>query len=288
MLPLLQIHLLGGFRLLIDDDPLTSLDTPRQQAFLAYLLLHRDAPQPRQRLAFLFWPDSTDAQAQTNLRQLLHTLRQRLPEAPRYLSIDERTVQWRGDAPYTLDLADFERALARAEQNAGYDKTAALEEAVAFYTGDLLPALYDEWVLAARERLGQRFVTALEALIDLHEEERELKPAIAHAQRLLRHDPLHEATYRQLMRLHALDGDRVAGLRVYHTCATILDRELDVPPNEATQEAYARLMKATASDPDAPSSVAQAALGWGLVGRHFRVGGHHVSFFGISRHLVLK
>ncbi len=262
----MRIYLLGGFRLLLDDAPLSALETPRQQALLAWLLLHRDTPQPRQQLAFLFWPDSTDAQAQTNLRQLLHTLRQRLPDASRYLSIDERSVQWRGDASYTLDLVDFEGALVWAQQSNGQDKLSALEEAVAHYQGDLLPGLYEEWVLAAREQLSQRFMTALETLIDLYEDRRELKPAIAHAQRLLRHDPLHEATYRQLMRLHALDGDRVAALRVYHTCATLLDRELGVPPSETTQEAYAQLMQAARTTAETP--VPQAALGWGLVGRH--------------------
>lgn len=31
----LRIYLLGGFRLLLGDTPLTALDTPRQQALLA-------------------------------------------------------------------------------------------------------------------------------------------------------------------------------------------------------------------------------------------------------------
>ena len=105
---------------------------------------------------------------------------------------------------------------------------AALEQAVACYAGELLPEFYDNWVLSAHEQLRLRFVAALTTLIHLHEERRELKPAIAYAQRLLRHDPLLEEIYRQLMRLHALEGDRPAALRVYHTCATILDRELGV------------------------------------------------------------
>ena len=32
----------------------------------------RDVPQPRQRLAFLLWPDSAEGQTQTNLRKVLH------------------------------------------------------------------------------------------------------------------------------------------------------------------------------------------------------------------------
>jgi hypothetical protein len=37
---------------------------------LAYLLLHRGVPQPRQQIAFRFWPETSDTQAQSNLRQL--------------------------------------------------------------------------------------------------------------------------------------------------------------------------------------------------------------------------
>ena len=78
----------------------------------------------------------------------------------------------------------------------------------------------------------------------LHEERRDYAAAIAHGQRLLAYDPLHEATYRRLMRLFALSGDRAAALRVYHTCVATLERELGVPPGRATHEAYERLLHA--------------------------------------------
>ena len=44
---------------------------------------------------------------------------------------------------------------------------AALEQAVALYRGDLLPACYDDWLLLERERLRQEYVKALEQLICL-------------------------------------------------------------------------------------------------------------------------
>ena len=59
----LHMQLFGALRLVDGDTLLTAVNTPRLHALLAYLLLHRDAPQPRQHLAFLLWPDSTDAQA---------------------------------------------------------------------------------------------------------------------------------------------------------------------------------------------------------------------------------
>src|SRR5262245_7826206 len=105
MTPTLHIQLLGGFRLDIDTTPVTTFDHPRLQALLAYLVLHRSTPQSRAHLAFLLWPDSTEAQARTNLRTLLHRLRQALPDADSFLHVDAQVAQWRLDAPWRLDVA---------------------------------------------------------------------------------------------------------------------------------------------------------------------------------------
>ena len=105
------------------------MHTARLQALLAYLLLHRDAPQSRQQVAFLFWPDTTEAQAHTNLRQLLHALRHRLPQPETYLEVTDKTVRWRGDASFALDVAEFEAALVDAARTEGSARLAALERA---------------------------------------------------------------------------------------------------------------------------------------------------------------
>ena len=83
--PVLSIRLLGSFRLDYQEQALNTINTDRLQSLLAYLLIHRDAPVPRQHLAFLFWPDSSEAQARTNLRNLLHKLRAALPQAVLHL-----------------------------------------------------------------------------------------------------------------------------------------------------------------------------------------------------------
>ena len=263
MSPAVQIRLLGEFSVAVDDVAVGGLNSARLQALLGYLLLHRAAPSSRQQLAFMFWPDTSDSQAQTNLRQLLHTLRHRLPALADNLVIDERTIRWRADAAIGLDVADFEAALARAQRLSGIEQLKALEEGVDAYRGALLPDCYDDWIVGERERLAQACVAALEQCVLRHEERRAYREAIACARRLLAADPLHEATYRHLMRLHALDGDRVAALRVYHSCVAMLKRELDVEPGAATRELYERLVKAPglAARPATRDAVS------GLVGR---------------------
>jgi predicted ATPase/DNA-binding SARP family transcriptional activator len=248
-MPTLHIHLLGNFRLSWDEAPVRTINAPRLHALLAYLLLHRDAPQPRHHLAFVLWPDTTEAQARANLRQLLHSLKQTLPEAAHFVHADAQTVQWRPDAPFRLDVAEFEQALTgadgaeQAQQRDAHALRLALEQAIALYHGDLLPSCYDDWILPARERLRQAFTAALERLLVLLERVGQPRAAIAHAERLLRHDPLREESYRTLMRLHAACGDRAAVVRVYHTCTSVLERELGVGPSTATRDAYAYLLK---------------------------------------------
>src|SRR5512133_3571041 len=108
----LRIRLLGELDLRLDGRPLPPLESARAESLLAYLLLHREAPQSRQRLAFLLWPDSTEPQARTNLRHVLHNLRQALPDLDRFLQVTPRTLRWRPDGPSWLDVAAFRAVLA--------------------------------------------------------------------------------------------------------------------------------------------------------------------------------
>lgn len=250
-LPGLQIQLFGGFRLTYEGKLVTTFAQARLQVLLAYLLLHRHSPQPREMIAYLFWPDSSESQARTNLRQLLHHLQRALPAAGRYLQIEKKTIQWRAEAAYTLDVADFEQDLLQAERARLEGQLAEarrrLESAVELYQGDLLPACYDDWVLPERERLRQSYFSALDQLIALLEAQHDYRASIIYAEALLRQDPLREITYQQLMRLHALNGDRASALRVYHTCVSVLDRELGVKPSSETQNAYRDLLKVETS-----------------------------------------
>jgi hypothetical protein len=148
----LRVRLLGLVDLQLDNQPLPPLDSARAESLLAYLLLHRDAPQPRQRLAFLLWPGSSEGQAQTNLRKVLHTLRRALPGADRLIEIGPRTLCWRPDAPVWLDVERFERAVSDGRP----------AEAVGLYGGDLLEGRYDDWLAAERERLADRARRAAE------------------------------------------------------------------------------------------------------------------------------
>ena len=119
------------------------------------LILHSDAPQPRERLAFTLWPASTESQARTNLRQLLHNLKRALPVEGNLLAIDHFAVQWRQDPSCSVDVFDFKAALTRAasaqEESDRKQEITCLQAAAQLYEDDLLPSLYDDWIAPVRE-----------------------------------------------------------------------------------------------------------------------------------------
>ncbi len=248
-MPTLHIRLLSVFHLAYDEVAISAINGARLQSFFAYLVLHREAPHQRRDLAFLFWPDSTETQAHTNLRKLLYELRRALPDVDRFLQIDNQTVEWKNDAPFTLDVSEFETAAAHAASMP--ELTAAVER----YSGDLLPSCYDDWIIPERERLRQMFIDVLEQLIARLEEQREYRLAVQYTHRLIQQEPVREESYLRLMRLYTLLGDRGGALRAYHSCVTALQRELEIEPSPVIRETYERLLNLPVPLSSAPNQV---------------------------------
>lgn len=264
----LDVSLLGGLTVSWGGQPV-AVEAPRLRSLLAYLLLH-DVPQRRERLAPLFWPDSDETQARTNLRQSLHLLRRALPDAERILEMDTRVVALKPGAPCRVDVDEFEQLVERARaarDAAAGEERSGLEAAVALYRGDLLPECYDDWVMPLREQLREAYTASVARLAELAELDRDYRGAIPWARRWLDLDPLNDEACRRLMRMHALSGDRAGALRVYHGCATALVRELGVNPSAATAEYYMRLLEsegtAEPSGPEAAPSGVSPLVGRG-------------------------
>lgn len=242
----LEVYLLGQFRVSYGGELITSLNHARLQELMGYLLLQRGKPVSRQQLAFLFWPNSNEEQARTNLRNLLHRLRRAIPAGIQFLIVDETHLRWSSDNSFSLDVLEFEDAILQAESAQKSERTGLLARAVQLYGGDLLPECYSDWLLAERERLRQSFLSVLEMLADLYEDQRIYTKAIQAIHNLLRQDPLNENGYARLMRLYALEGNRGQALHVYHTCAEVLSREFGVAPSPAVRTLYEQLLQTDA------------------------------------------
>jgi DNA-binding SARP family transcriptional activator len=239
----LQVQLLGGFSLSINGTPLTTFKTPRLQALLAFLILNHGKPQFRYQIAYTFWPESSEAQARTNLRNLIHLLRQALPESDQFIAFETQTMHWRENSPYTLDVKEFEKLLVLKPGIP--PRKEVIDRAVRLYQGDLLPSCYDDWIIAERERLRQAYLAALESLAEMAENSREYLAALEYTRRLLQAEPLHTNSNRQLIRLYSLSNNHPAAIQAYQAYARLLKRELGIQPDQETQALADYLIRQT-------------------------------------------
>lgn len=256
-----ELRLFQQFAFLIDATLDGSLSSPRMHALLAWLILHRQGPQPRERLAQALWPDTPDAQARTNLRNLLFRLRSIAPAVDAQIVTRDSSLQWAPTLPFAVDVVTFERAAESLAVGLEPDLRASLSVALAAYSGPLLPTCKDEWLEPHRQRLAQMYEQLLTQGISLYEQARDTDSAIRLAQRLLECNPLREDAYRSLMRLHAVTGDRASALSIYRQCAETLEQELGVYPSDSTREIARRLRKET------PAAVRPPTAPLKLVGR---------------------
>jgi DNA-binding SARP family transcriptional activator len=231
----LDVHLLGQARVCVDGTPVKFAKRAITLAMLAYLILQRDRAVARETLAFTLFPELTESDAFKELRRYLHLAHKALPTAGGpWFEADAETVHWNPAAPARIDVREFER-LAAAPESVG--------AAVELYAGDLLPEIYDDWILAERERLRTLYATSLSTLIVRTRSARDYARAIGYAQRLLAHDPWREDALRQLIAARYEMGDAAGALAEYERFAASTRAELGVEPmpeTRALRESVAR------------------------------------------------
>ena len=192
----------------------------RTVALLAFLAVRAGLPQSRQRIASLFWPDSTDAQALTNLRRELHHLRHVLGDEPS-LVVTSSDLCWRDTETSCVDIRifDMERKAALAAASDSTRILAHATSAIAQYGGEFLPGMYDDWVLTARAQLERQCVDLCDLICETRMRTGELTGGADIARRRIQLQPLEESGYRTLMQLQAELGDRAGAVTTYHHCA---------------------------------------------------------------------
>nr|MBA3800769.1 AAA family ATPase [Geodermatophilaceae bacterium] len=278
---MLQVTLLGEQAIADDATGTVQTRSSRTIALVGFLVLHAGSPQTRHRIAGLFWPDSTDAQALTNLRRELHHLRQVLG-AETSLVVTSKDLSWQDTESCRVDVRTFgiERQAA-LEAAATGDVDGVLAHATAAidrYQGDLLPGLYDDWLLEARSELERQSVDLCDRLCQARARTGDLTGAVEVARRRVALEPLEEVGYRTLMQLLADLGDRAGAVSTYHHCASLLERELGIDPDQATRKTLDRLL-ASAPAAVAPPPIIEPPTG--------RSGVAAAKLFGRTRELGL-
>ncbi|MCS6994969.1 MAG: AAA family ATPase [Anaerolineales bacterium] len=243
----------GVVRLLLFGEPRLEMDgqtvaLPRRESLLcllARLLLQPGRPLSRRNLAFALWPDQSEAEALANLRRHLYLVRNLLPpQVRKLLLIASQTVSWQASPLVWVDVTAFEQAGERLEE---------MERAVEGYRGGLAVGIQgDEFLIARREALRERFLSLLKRLAQGYAERGDLTRALDWVRRLLLEDPWDEEAARLKMTLEAQTGNRAAALATYQTLARELERELNTQPMPETMTLYSDILHNRLMRPSAP------------------------------------
>ncbi len=241
------------FSLLPTGDRVASLGK-RERALLAYLALSPKGRQTRRKLATSIWGEGTDQAVLDNLRTCLWRLRKALGEnGHRFIASDDEDIVL-NTAALDVDALIFERYATQSGR-------AELETAANLYRGEFLEGLelggeeFESWRRTEASRFLDKAVDVLSRLMKLLIECGETERALEAGARILKLDPLHEATARHMMQLYAQTGRRGTAIQLYRNLAKALRRDVGTQPESETRQGFALIAGAGEGQPGDPAGV---------------------------------
>lgn len=221
-----EIRLLGVPQIRIEERTITEWRSRKALALFGYLVMN-PARQLRSQLATLFWGDSAETTARTNLRINLSHLNQLLPGC---LNITRETVEFAPTVPCRVDTLEFAQLLAG-------DDAQTLEAAIALWRGELLAGLEEidergfwEWLSLERSLWREKCLAAYDRLIQLYLAQGRATAATDAARGLVNLDPLREKSQQYLMTALVEQGERHQALHEYQSYTALLEAEVGAKP----------------------------------------------------------
>ncbi len=242
----LVLKLFGTFATSLHGTNVATFRSAKTQALLAYLSVESTHLHQRNTLVDLLWPDYPPKDANANFRQALSRLQRLLGNKsadPPFLLVTRQAIQWNPHSNYQLDVAEMlhltESLL--AERNFAVAQP-QLYSILDLYPGDFLAGFsvdgapnFDDWMATTREHLHQQIVKSIAHTTDLAEADGQFSHVADLTRQQLSLSPWDEPAHRRLMKALALQGLRAEALAQYERCVEILERELNAPPEAATE-----------------------------------------------------
>jgi DNA-binding SARP family transcriptional activator/sugar lactone lactonase YvrE len=214
----------------VDGERPVSIRRGKEQALLAYLLLHPNQVVPSERLIDELWGERPPATAAKILQNAVSHLRKQLGDG-RLLTRDPGYLLQLG--PDELDADRFER-LAQAGQP---------REALALWRGTPLVELQDElFADNARRRLDDRHAATLEDRIDHDLQAGHNTGLVPELERLINQHPLRERLHGQLMLALYRSGRQADALEAYQHARRILETQLGLQPGPHLQQLQQQIL----------------------------------------------
>jgi predicted ATPase/DNA-binding SARP family transcriptional activator len=244
----LVVYVLGTFHIKRGSH-FIRLPTQKIENLLVFLLLNPGI-HTREKLATLFWGDSSHENARRSLRQALTNLRSFINEG--LILSDRESVGIDSSFPIRVDLWEFEEQAQHFVNDLcltsePFDST--------LYPNDLMIDCYDDWLLPLREHYRKIYIDVMLRSVELLRARSEYNLAINYAQQILKIDASNERSHQHLMFCFITTGKHHQALRQYETCQKVLQQELNVQPTRETKLLYYWIKDSASSVPSQASKI---------------------------------
>ena len=241
----LTVKLLGGLAIELDGEVITEKLPIKSAILLAYLAQEQKVCS-REVIATLFWENSSQKQALSNLRTILSHLRRHIKP---FLTVTSKTLSLNENTPIWVDSVVFHNQITTlADRPLLEDAIPSWQQTLTIYQGPFLAGLsvanapsFDKWVDTWRHHLHQLVVHSQQRLLTYYQQQGNDKASIQQAQALLQIEPTHEYAHHQLMLILTQQGNEAAALAHYEAYQTILAKESTVEPNPEIKALYERI-----------------------------------------------
>ncbi len=239
----LRIKTFGGFDVWRGRKPIESAEWKRDKArqLLQVLVVNRSRWLSRDQITLILWPEADQATAANNLKVTLSALNQVLepdrPSGENPFFILRRNDQYmlNPDADILIDAVEFESLVQEGNPE-------SLVQAFRLYKGRYFEhELMQEYAVAEEQYYHERFIKAMESLLDHALLERNLEDALGYARGILARDPLWEPAYRKIMVIQHQLGNQSLVQQAYQQCQQVLKRQMDAAVSEETQTLWEEL-----------------------------------------------
>ncbi len=259
----IAIYTLGNLVIQQNGQVVENLISTKAALLLVYLAMH-PGEHSRKKLAVLLWSETSDQQALKNLRTVLSSIRQEMPEA---LVIERDVLMISDGITIGVDAHRFEKGCEKVLAPVGLlDVAKTMQEIMGLYRGDFLEGItvrdaeeLDGWISEQQRHFQHLYRQLLFEFVELALKQAQYEAGLAHAWKLVGLDPLWDAAQRQLMRLLAFSNRTSEALLQYDRFARLLDEELGAAPDAETT-ALTEQIRGGILRPDKPVLAASIAL----------------------------
>jgi DNA-binding SARP family transcriptional activator len=252
----LSVHLLGEFRIAINDKPIIPFPHGQCRVIFEYIVFHHHQNIPKEMLMGIFWPEVDPASARNCLNVAIYNIRQALRTV-----IDQPIIVF-NDGAYGLnpeidvwvDVEEFDWHIKVAHKHETQGKInkakTKLEIAANLYQGDFLAEdLCEEWAIYHRERLRSQYIDTVSHLCRIYYQQGQYTACATLCQLILKYDHCYEDAHCCLMRCYGRQNQYHLAIRQFHICAEALKTELGIEPDFQTVKLYERALRREHTQP---------------------------------------